>query len=589
MALDYKVTQGFSSQPVQYKAGSGIILTPIPNEGLTEISTQYGGGAFAQTGQNLADLEDPQEAPFFYLAGETSDAELHSGADLILYSDVGETEVARIDGETGDITTEGTVDTIDVASHAHTGEAGQGAQVDAAAVTYTPAVATDWDSDTDPGDANDAFDQLAERVDDIENAGYLTSVDAADVTYTPGVLTDWDSDADPGDTNDALDQLAERVDDVENAGYLTSVDAGDVTYTPAVATDWDSDADPGDLDDALDQLAERVDDIENAGYLTSVDAGDVTYTPNVLTDWDGDADPGDVDNALDQLAERVDDLEGGAGHAAVTLAADADVLLSLSTQEIGLDTQTANTVFAGPITGEAADPTFRALVAADVPDISATYAVAAKGVTNGDTHDHAGGDGAQIDHGGLAGLSDADHVAASVGFTATDKLLGRSTAGAGAGEEIACTPAGRALIGKTAFPGFSVNKDGTNQSIPSATWTKLTWNTEEWDTNNNFADNKFTPGITGRYYLSITGLFDQVPIGKRIALAVYKNGALLKYGMLGDGAVETSLSTHMACIVEANGTTDYFEAFAYHDAAAALDCNGAISATYFQGHFLPTG
>lgn len=30
-------------------------------------------------------------------------------------------------------------------------------------------------------------------------------------------------------------------------------------------------------------------------------------------------------------------------------------------------------------------------------------------VTNGDSHDHSGGDGAQIDHGGLAGLTDDDH------------------------------------------------------------------------------------------------------------------------------------------------------------------------------------
>jgi len=30
---------------------------------------------------------------------------------------------------------------------------------------------------------------------------------------------------------------------------------------------------------------------------------------------------------------------------------------------------------------------------------SSDYAVAAKGVTNGDSHDHVGGDGAQIDHG----------------------------------------------------------------------------------------------------------------------------------------------------------------------------------------------
>jgi len=41
---------------------------------------------------------------------------------------------------------------------------------------------------------------------------------------------------------------------------------------------------------------------------------------------------------------------------------------------------------------------------------STDYAIAAKGVTNGDSHDHAGGDGAQIDHGGLGGLGDDDHT-----------------------------------------------------------------------------------------------------------------------------------------------------------------------------------
>lgn len=44
------------------------------------------------------------------------------------------------------------------------------------------------------------------------------TTDAADVTYTPAVAADWDSDADPGDVDNALDQLAERVDDLEGAG-----------------------------------------------------------------------------------------------------------------------------------------------------------------------------------------------------------------------------------------------------------------------------------------------------------------------------------------------------------------------------------
>jgi len=96
---------------------------------------------------------------------------------------------------------------------------------DAAAVTYTPAVAADWDSDADPGDVDQALDQLAERVDDLEGAGYITGIDAAAVTYTPGTAADWDSDTDPGDVDQALDQLAERVDDLEGAGG-----SGDVTW-----------------------------------------------------------------------------------------------------------------------------------------------------------------------------------------------------------------------------------------------------------------------------------------------------------------------------------------------------------------------
>ena len=45
-------------------------------------------------------------------------------------------------------------------------------------------------------------------------AGGTDEIDA-DIDFTPAVLTDWDGDADPGDLDDALDQLAERIDDTE--------------------------------------------------------------------------------------------------------------------------------------------------------------------------------------------------------------------------------------------------------------------------------------------------------------------------------------------------------------------------------------
>jgi hypothetical protein len=56
-----------------------------------------------------------------------------------------------------------------------------------------------------------------------------------------------------------------------------------------------------------------------------------------------------------------------AHHDLVTLAASATGLMGLSTQEISLDNQTANYVFAGPASGAATTPTFRALTYADLP------------------------------------------------------------------------------------------------------------------------------------------------------------------------------------------------------------------------------
>jgi hypothetical protein len=57
----------------------------------------------------------------------------------------------------------------------------------------------------------------------------VTPTDATDITYTPAVDTDWDSDTDPGDVDDALDQLAERVDDLE-AGGPAGTDVGALAY-----------------------------------------------------------------------------------------------------------------------------------------------------------------------------------------------------------------------------------------------------------------------------------------------------------------------------------------------------------------------
>jgi len=51
----------------------------------------------------------------------------------------------------------------------------------------------------------------------------------------------------------------------------------------------------------------------------------------------------------------------------ITLAADAQELLNITAQELGLVAKAANLILAGPISGGTADPTFRALVDNDIP------------------------------------------------------------------------------------------------------------------------------------------------------------------------------------------------------------------------------
>jgi len=75
---------------------------------------------------------------------------------------------------------------------------------------------------------------------------------------------------------------------------------------------------------------------------------------------------------IDGVDISVHATTANAHHNPITLDANADTVLALSTQELGLDTQTANKVLSGPTTGAVAVPTFRSLVAADIPAVTAT-------------------------------------------------------------------------------------------------------------------------------------------------------------------------------------------------------------------------
>jgi hypothetical protein len=69
----------------------------------------------------------------------------------------------------------------------------------------------------------------------FDRTGVAGAVDASAVTYTPTTAADWDGAADPGDLDQALDQLAERTKDLETAGS-GALPWFDVTAAPYNAT-----------------------------------------------------------------------------------------------------------------------------------------------------------------------------------------------------------------------------------------------------------------------------------------------------------------------------------------------------------------
>lgn len=90
-----------------------------------------------------------------------------------------------------------------------------------------------------------------------------------------------------------------------------------------------------------------------------------------------------LQNILIGLSQMVDTLRQSGYVDSIWIGADDTLKYRIgnTTFKVGkisgggsLNNQSANTVFAGPTSGSAAAPTFRALVAADIPDLSSTYA-----------------------------------------------------------------------------------------------------------------------------------------------------------------------------------------------------------------------
>lgn len=129
-------------------------------------------------------------------------------------------------------------------------------------------------------------------------------------------------------------------------------------------------------------------------------------------------------------------------------------------------------------------------------------------------------------------------------------------------------------------PSFSVHKGGATQGNITGEQI-LTWSTEIFDTNSNFASNRFTPTVAGKYSLTTAVVWSGIVAGDRLELIIYKNGAQAnRVYTLAQG---TSAGQTISVVVDANGTTDNFEVYAEDLDRDTGDISGNLIDTYFMG------
>ena len=137
----------------------------------------------------------------------------------------------------------------------------------------------------------------------------------------------------------------------------------------------------------------------------------------------------------------------------------------------------------------------------------------------------------------------------------------------------------------------------SNQWLASVTGTQLKFQAEDFDSNSNFClngdtgctKNSFTPTVAGKYILTATVATSSMASGYSLEAMIYKNGSAIAYGTYNyQGAAGAQYST-VVVIADANGTTDYFEAYGYNSYTSSINTAGNHNSVYFSGALIGGG
>jgi len=130
---------------------------------------------------------------------------------------------------------------------------------------------------------------------------------------------------------------------------------------------------------------------------------------------------------------------------------------------------------------------------------------------------------------------------------------------------------------------FNIAND-SNQSIANTTMQKVTFNVEVFDTNNNFASSTFTPTLAGKYFLYSSIQMDINTGTGQIQVRVHKNGSMVARSRQAHFYGNNQQTYCVSAIVEANGSSDYFEIYTYQDSGSSRTLTSEDESNYFMGY-----
>lgn len=139
-------------------------------------------------------------------------------------------------------------------------------------------------------------------------------------------------------------------------------------------------------------------------------------------------------------------------------------------------------------------------------------------------------------------------------------------------------------------PAFSAWQSSI-QSISNNTQVKIQFQTKEFDTANcydNTTNYRFTPNVAGYYQVNSGIRLEGASGTSEIMISIFKNGSQYRrsWNLSGVQIASNFWQMTLSFMMYLNGTTDYIEAYAFHNSGSAKNSTASIDNTYFQACFL---